>query len=224
MTQKMTTSDLPKDFVQRIKVQFPNDFKSILEGFEKDVPTTIQHHWKSDLFSPSTESNPFTELLPERPVFPLDPLWHTGAYYVQEARSQMLHHAVRKAVNEIEQPFVLDLCAAPGGKTINALNALQGKGVVWSNEIIPKRYQILKENLIKWGDPNIILSQNKPEEFAPLNGLFDLVMVDAPCSGEGMFRKDEGAVKQWSPGFPEECSVLQRNILEVAHELVAEGG
>ncbi|MEO0403537.1 MAG: hypothetical protein AAF193_01575 [Bacteroidota bacterium] len=220
----MMTSDLPNGFIQRIKSQFPEHSKEILAGFHKDIPTTIQHHWSSGFVNGDNSINPNTEALSERPIFPLDPKWHAGAYYVQEGRSQMLYHAVCKAIGDDEQPKVLDLCAAPGGKSINALNVLKGRGVVWSNEVMPKRYQILKENLIKWGDPNIVLSQNQPRDLLPLSGLFDLVMVDAPCSGEGMFRKDPGAVSQWHPGFPHECAILQEQILDVAMKLVKEGG
>ncbi|MBO4777489.1 MAG: rRNA cytosine-C5-methyltransferase [Bacteroidales bacterium] len=149
--------------------------------------------------------------LDQRPIFTLDPLFHAGAYYVQEASSMFLEQIIKPFAT---RPLrVLDLCAAPGGKTTLALSLLPEGSLIVANEVIKSRSLILSENLIKWGDPNCIVTNNDPKDFSFLKGAFDIIIVDAPCSGEGMFRKDSEAISEWSPENVDLCSKRQLRIL-----------
>ena len=160
--------------------------------------------------------------LTDRPSFTLDPAFHAGAYYVQEASSMFIEHILKSL--EIQKGIYLDLAAAPGGKSTLLSSYLQNEGLLVANEVIQSRAQILKENAIKWGLGNIIVTNNDPDHFEPLEGFFDLVLVDAPCSGEGMFRKDPQAREEWSPDNVQLCSARQKRIMDKAGALVKGGG
>lgn len=160
--------------------------------------------------------------LKERPSFTSDPLFHAGCYYVQEASSMFLAHCIRTL---IDRPVsYLDLCAAPGGKTTLALSALPAGSQVVCNEIDRKRARILSENVCKWGLSDVTVTAGSPADFARLKNTFDVILTDVPCSGEGMFRKDEGAIGDWSPLKVKECQTLQREILKDAWEALKPGG
>lgn len=166
---------------------------------------------------------PSGRYLPVRPSFTFDPLLHAGAYYVQEAASMFLACALRTFLGPT--PVVaLDLCAAPGGKSTLVRSLLPEGSLLVSNEPMRLRAQVLAENLIKWGHPDTVVTQNFPDAFTPFTGLFDVVIVDAPCSGEGMFRKDEGAVADWSPANVEMCAARQREILTAVWPALKPGG
>ncbi|MBP5583383.1 MAG: rRNA cytosine-C5-methyltransferase [Bacteroidales bacterium] len=160
--------------------------------------------------------------LEKRPIFTLDPLFHAGAYYVQEASSMFLEQIIKPfATRPIR---VLDLCAAPGGKTTLALSLLPEGSLMIANEVIKNRSQILSENLIKWGYSNCIVTNNDPKDFSFLKGAFDIIIVDAPCSGEGMFRKDSDAISEWSPENVDLCSKRQLRILYDIWDCLAPDG
>lgn len=162
--------------------------------------------------------------LPQRPTFTLDPLFQAGAYYVQEASSMLLAEALRQTVN-LNRPFrVLDLCAAPGGKSTLLASALPPDSLLICNEVIRSRVSVLRENIDKWGYPNVVVSNHDPEDLGKLAGFFDVVLVDAPCSGEGLFRKDPGAVQEWSEDNVQLCSARQKRILSAAAPLLDQGG
>jgi 16S rRNA C967 or C1407 C5-methylase (RsmB/RsmF family)/NOL1/NOP2/fmu family ribosome biogenesis protein len=161
--------------------------------------------------------------LGRRPVFADDPLWHAGAYYVQEASSMFLAHALSKLMLPLRAK-ALDLCAAPGGKSLLIQNVLGSEISLVSNEIHPVRNSILQENIQKWGHGTAIITQGEAKNFQSSNLLFDLVLVDAPCSGEGMFRKDLKARQEWSLGLVNKCALRQRDILESISECINEGG
>src|SRR5690606_35373595 len=160
--------------------------------------------------------------LEERPSFTLDPAIHAGAYYVQEASSMFIEHVLNSLA--IPRGVYLDLSAAPGGKSTLLSSYLGHEGLLVANEVIQSRAQILKENLIKWGLGNAVVTNNDPDHFEPLEGFFDLVLVDAPCSGEGMFRKDPQAREEWSPDNVQLCSARQKRIMDKAGALVKGGG
>lgn len=152
--------------------------------------------------------------LRERPSFTLDPAFHQGRYYVQEASSMVVGEIVSRLVAGSDAPLrYLDACAAPGGKTTAVIDALPAGSLVVANEYVARRASILVENLTKWGSPDTVVSRGDTRRFGKLKEVFDIVGVDAPCSGEGMFRKDEEAVSQWSPGLVSECADRQREIL-----------
>ena len=160
--------------------------------------------------------------LPERPQFTLDPLLHAGAYYVQEASSMFLWQVLVQ--HAAPDWLVLDMCAAPGGKSTLIGSFLSERGFLVCNEFVPQRANILAENISKWGRGNTLVTNNAPAHFGQYGGLFDAVVVDAPCSGEGMFRKDEGAIAEWSPANVAKCVVRQREILSSAWDALKPGG
>ena len=162
--------------------------------------------------------------LKERPSFHLDPLVHAGAYYVQDAASMVVQDLFA-SLRESSAVRVLDLCAAPGGKsTCIASQALSDEDILVSNEVIRSRSAILAENMAKWGRANIVVTNAEARRFASMEGYFDIVLADVPCSGEGMFRKDEGSVGQWSPDNVALCSARQRKIVAEAWPSLKPGG
>ena len=161
--------------------------------------------------------------LHERPSFTLDPLFHAGAYYVQEASSMFLQHAIHELFKGGNTFKALDMCAAPGGKS-TLMASMSELGFLVSNEIIQSRVAVLQENIIKWGSLKVLVANNDPDDFKRLPGFFDFVMVDAPCSGSGLFRKDEKAMEEWNPELVGFCAARQKRILHAATETLAEGG
>lgn len=160
--------------------------------------------------------------LSRRPTFTFDPLFHAGCYYVQEASSMFVEQVLRTYVTE---PVVmLDLCAAPGGKSTHARSVLPAGSLLVANEVVRGRSQVLAENLIKWGDAGVVVTNNDPADFTSLAGLFDVVLTDVPCSGEGMFRKDPVAVDEWSVDNVQACWQRQRRILADIWPALKPGG
>lgn len=152
--------------------------------------------------------------LPERPRFTFDPAFHQGCYYVQEASSMFHAHVVRELTRDSGKPLrVLDSCAAPGGKTTAVIDSLPEGSLVVANEYVPARAAVLRENIIKWGYPSAIVTRGDTAAFRRLKESFDIVVADVPCSGEGMMRKDDEAVAQWSPGLIRECAERQWEIV-----------
>jgi NOL1/NOP2/sun family putative RNA methylase len=150
--------------------------------------------------------------LNERPSFTLDPLFHGGAYYVQEASSMFLWHVLDSVTDKEQHTLVLDLCAAPGGKS-TLLSSFFENGLVVSNEVIKSRANILQENITKWGSENVMVTNNDSRDFKTLTGFFDVIVTDVPCSGSGLFRKDPAAIEEWSPGNVNLCSQRQQRIV-----------
>jgi 16S rRNA C967 or C1407 C5-methylase (RsmB/RsmF family)/NOL1/NOP2/fmu family ribosome biogenesis protein len=162
--------------------------------------------------------------LKERPSFTFDPLFHAGCYYVQEASSMFLEQAFKQLLHLSKPLKVLDLCAAPGGKSTHIQSLISANSLLVSNEIIRSRNNILVDNIIKWGANNVIVSNNDPSAFQKLEGYFDVMVVDAPCSGSGLFRKDEKAIDEWSLNNVQLCSQRQQRILADALPALKENG
>ena len=166
----------------------------------------------------------FGYYLPSRPSFTFDPLFHAGGYYVQEASSMFLEQAMRQLA-DLSQPLkVLDLSAAPGGKTTHLLSLLSDQSLLVSNEVIRARCNILVDNIIKWGKPNVLVTNNDPAAFKKIPGSFDVIVVDAPCSGSGLFRKDPDAIEEWSINNVALCSQRQQRILADVLPALRENG
>ena len=161
-------------------------------------------------------------LLSERPSFTLDPLFHAGAYYVQEASSMFLDFIIRQLIKE--PVTMLDLCAAPGGKTTCAMAALPEGSILYSNEPIRTRANILADNVMKFGHPDIIVTNNYAKDYAKAKKTFDVILTDVPCSGEGMFRKDPNAINEWSTSNVDSCWKIQRSIVEDIWQCLKPGG
>ena len=151
--------------------------------------------------------------LDHRPSFTTDPLFHAGAYYVQEASSMFIEEALRQTCDLTTSLKVLDLCAAPGGKSTLVQSLISADSLLVSNEVIKTRVTILAENISKWGAANVVVTNNDPKDFQRLPEYFDVIVVDAPCSGSGLFRKDPGAVDEWSLNNVALCSHRQQRIL-----------
>lgn len=201
-------------------------YEKFEKAIENEVKTSIRlNPWKKTPNFELKERISWSKngyFLENRPSFTLDPSFHAGVYYVQEASSMFIDHILQS--QKVEKGIFLDLAAAPGGKSTLLSSYLGEDGFLVANEVIQARAQILKENCIKWGLGNILVSNNDPEHFEPLEGFFDLVLVDAPCSGEGMFRKDPQAREEWSTDHVMLCSARQKRIMDKAGALVKAGG
>ncbi len=215
---------LPKDFTERIEKQFGTQAGEFLAAFDSTAPTSIRLN-KSKKTNAIT-GIPVEELekvawhsdayyLAERPIFTADPAFHAGTYYVQEASSMFVAEIVKHLLPSFDEPLkVLDLCAAPGGKSTLILDTLPEKSLLVANEVIKARAGILVDNITKWGNPNCIVTSNDPRDFKRLEDFFDIMVIDAPCSGEGMFRKDKRAIEEWSEENVKTCTLRQRRIMD----------
>ena len=163
--------------------------------------------------------------LDTRPSFTFDPLFHAGCYYVQEASSMFIAHVLNHVrQKDDEHVKVLDLCAAPGGKSTLISSSIGSNDLLVANEIIKTRVPILCDNLNRWGTANTIVSNNDPKDFSRLTGFFDIILVDAPCSGSGMFRKDPQAMNEWSEANVNLCHQRQERILADVYPALNEDG
>ncbi|MEQ1733758.1 MAG: hypothetical protein ABL940_08795 [Bacteroidia bacterium] len=151
--------------------------------------------------------------LSQRPFFAHDPLWHAGAYYVQEASSMLVGWALQQLTTPTDTLTVLDACAAPGGKSTHLLSVLNANSVLVSNEVIKTRVSVLLENTTKWGHNNHIITNNDTTHFTALENTFNVLVIDAPCSGSGLFRKDIAALDEWSEANVNLCNQRQQRIL-----------
>lgn len=174
----------------------PNKKAAVKFEIDKQVP------WTNDAY-----------YLKERPLFTADPLFHAGCYYVQEASSMFVEHVIKQTVDLSKELFALDACAAPGGKTTILSSLLNKESVLVANEVIKNRADILSYNLAKWGNCNHIVTNSETSSFSDINSLFDVVLIDAPCSGSGLFRKQLDAVDHWSEDAVMQCSTRQQTIL-----------
>lgn len=217
--------DLPASFEHTMRHLLGADYEAFREALLGEPAVSIRVN--RDKWS---EGVPYERVpwategyyLPERPAFTFDPLLHAGSYYVQEASSMFVEQAVRQHLGTAR--VALDLCAAPGGKSTLLRSLLPDECVLVSNEVMRPRAQVLAENITKWGHPRCMVTSNYPADFTPLGPLFDLILVDAPCSGEGMFRKDETAVAEWSPENVAVCWQRQRDILTDIWPTLRPGG
>ena len=162
--------------------------------------------------------------LQERPSFTLDPNFHAGAYYVQEASSMFLETVMKQTIDLNASLKVLDLCAAPGGKSTLIQSLISTDSFLVSNEVIKTRVNILAENITKWGAANVVVTNNDPKDFQRLSNYFDVIVVDAPCSGSGLFRKDNEAISEWSMDNVALCSQRQQRILADVISSLKPGG
>ena len=217
--------NLPAPFEQSMRQLLGDGYEAFREALLSEPAVSIRlnpNKWNGTV---DYEPVPWATdgyYLPERPQFTFDPLLHGGGYYVQEASSMFVEQAVKQHLGEAR--VALDLCAAPGGKSTLLRSLLPDDCVLVSNEPMRPRAQVLAENITKWGHPRSIVTSNFPADFTPLGPLFDLILVDAPCSGEGMFRKDEVAVSEWSPENVEVCWKRQREILSDIWPTLRAGG
>lgn len=227
-----TENKYPEAFISRMNKLLGNESEDFLKSLDTSSPVSVRiNPYKPTTQFDNEESVTWCtrgKYLAERPSFTFDPLFHAGTYYVQEASSMFVEQvwnqimenetATSKALN------VLDMCAAPGGKSTHLLSLMNAHSLLVSNEVIPGRNNILQQNIVKWGTANCVVTQNIPIDFAKLENFFDVILIDAPCSGEGMFRKDKNAIAEWSEQNVEMCAVRQKDILQNAVACLKPGG
>ena len=220
---------LPEDFIRYTReVMGEERFQRYLESFNEETPVSIRlNPRKTQGWTVTDGAQPVPwcregYYLPRRPNFTMDPLLHAGCYYVQEAGSMFVSHVLRQYVH---QPVtMLDLCAAPGGKSTAAIASLPEGSVLTANEPIRQRANILSENIQKWGYPGCTVTNRYPKDFRKEGRRYDVILCDVPCSGEGMFRRDEATIGEWSMKNVEQCWRLQRDIVSDAWECLNDGG
>lgn len=215
---------LPDPFCRMIESQLGSEAAAALfDSLQSEPPVSVRYNpYKlregTERWGPEYEVVPwcrYGRYLASRPQFTLDPLFHAGVYYVQEAASMFLEQIFRSVFGGQQKALrVLDLCAAPGGKTTLLSTLVGTKGVVVANEVIRSRSAILADNVRRWGIGNTVVTSNDPAHFSAFHHVFDAVVVDAPCSGEGMFRKDPASRSEWSEQNVKLCAARQRRILE----------
>lgn len=221
-------AQLPIDFTDMARCTMGEErFDCYLKAFETDAPVSIRlNPEKAKGLTADGERVPWCRnayYLPQRPNFTYDPLLHAGCYYVQEAGSMFLDTVMQQWVPDA--PVVMiDFCAAPGGKSLLARTALAAGSVLFSNEPMRNRANILAENVEKWGYADHFVTNNFPRDYCRAKMIADVVLCDVPCSGEGMFRKDEATIREWSMQNVEKCARLQREIVTDAWSCLADGG
>ena len=224
-------ANLPAAFIEYTRQLMGEErFGRYLKSFEEEPPVSIRLNpkkieagqWQMD----DAEPVPWCRnayYLKQRPNFTFDPLFHAGCYYVQEAASMFLDEVLKQVVVS-PKLTALDMCAAPGGKSTLLRAALPDDCVLYSNEPIRNRANILLENVTKWGYANHYVTNVYPEAYRKSKHRFDVILCDVPCSGEGMFRKDEATIREWSPQQVEKCWQLQRDIVTDAWACLNDGG
>lgn len=209
---------LHPDFISQIEKLFPSEAGEIIKSISNPAEISVRINQRK---SASAENSadvvswcPQGRYLNERPQFTYDTKLHTGNYYVQDASSMILDYIAQRLCSDGNGVRYLDLCAAPGGKSTAVINSLPMGSLMVSNEIIGTRAQILRENIIKWGSENCVVTNNDSAQIGELTHFFDIIAADVPCSGEGMFRKDAQAVEQWNLSLVKECVERQRMIID----------
>ena len=229
----MTMNALPEEFERYTRSLMGESlYARLAQGLQGDVPVSIRLN-RAKCGSVAQPVNADGQVpwcadgyyLSRRPTFTFDPLLHAGLYYVQEAASMFVCRVMEQYFGKRTEPMLaLDMCAAPGGKSTAVAAAMPSGSVLVSNEPIRQRAQVLAENMHKWGHPDTIVTNNYPADFSGLSLAADLVVCDVPCSGEGMFRKDEGAIAEWSTLNVRKCADLQRDIVGKVWPLLRPGG
>ena len=220
--------ELPHSFIERMQRLLGDDYNNFAHALTNiEQPVSIRINNLKEAQAPANASQVAWSggtgyYLPKRPTFTFDPLFHAGAYYVQEAASMFLGNIIDQY---IDRPVrYLDLCAAPGGKSTLALSQLPISSMVVSNEYVRQRAQILAENISKWGSPYSVVTNNTPADWGTWHNYFDVIAADVPCSGEGMFRKDDTAIAEWSPANVAHCASRQEGIIADIWDALRPGG
>lgn len=220
---------LPLEFEKRMTTQLGENYPAFVSALQTDAPVSIRiNNKKLEKAPEGLERVAWSETgyyLEKRPVFSSDPLWHNGSYYVQEASSMSIEKAFKSVRSSLGKGLkVLDLCAAPGGKSTHLACLLEVDDLLVSNEVIRARVPVLLENLSKNGYPNTIITNSDSADFVDSGPVFDLVLVDAPCSGEGLFRKDKDAINEWNQENVTTCELRQNRILSNIKHCIKTGG
>ena len=218
---------LSQEFIGQLQGLLPDEWEALVESITASEPSVaVRVNEARGAKAPAGARRvPWCAegfYLADRPAFTFDTDWHAGHYYVQDASSMFITHVIKHFVHEPVR--YLDLCAAPGGKTTAAMQALPPRSLTVANEIVPPRARVLADNAIRWGNPRCVVTSNAPANLGKFSGFFDVIATDVPCSGEGMMRKDDEAVAQWSPALVEQCAQRQREILADVWPALRPGG
>ena len=222
---------LPTAFLERMKEQLGNQYEAFYASYDRErtyglrynpLKTDKEHFVKKLPFTlrdvPWAEEGFYYEVADQPGKHALH---EAGAFYIQEPSAM----AVVSVLDPKPGECILDLCAAPGGKSTQIAGRMRGQGLLVSNEIVPSRAKILSQNIERMGVANCVVCREEPKRLAEVfPAFFDRVLVDAPCSGEGMFRKDDTAIAEWSPKNVAMCAARQRDILDQAAGMVCPGG
>jgi 16S rRNA C967 or C1407 C5-methylase (RsmB/RsmF family)/NOL1/NOP2/fmu family ribosome biogenesis protein len=218
---------VPEEFISRIHTQKYIDAEALLMSLEEPSAVSVRTNpakWRK--IPSDSEPVPWCRYgyyLRDRPSYTLDPLFHAGCYYPQEASGMFLEQIIEQTSDVSGIHRVLDLCGAPGGKSTHLSELIGPENLLVANETIRSRAAILAETITKWGSANTIVTQNDPAVFGKLSGYFDIIFVDAPCSGEGMFR-DPTALREWSVVNTLHCAERQKRILMDVWPALKENG
>jgi 16S rRNA C967 or C1407 C5-methylase (RsmB/RsmF family)/NOL1/NOP2/fmu family ribosome biogenesis protein len=215
---------LPLAFIQQTQPLLGDQWEAFEQAIQNEIPVSIRLNDKFPCAQPYPQV-PWCSsgyYLPSRPLFTADPLLHAGAYYVQEAGSMFMEQIIKQYIDSPVR--ALDLCAAPGGKATHLTDLLPEGSFLIANETIRQRANILAENMQKWGNPNVAVTNNSVADLGRLSTAFDLIVTDVPCSGEGMFRKDPNAIEEWSLANVDLCAARQRAILSDIWPALKEDG
>jgi 16S rRNA C967 or C1407 C5-methylase (RsmB/RsmF family)/NOL1/NOP2/fmu family ribosome biogenesis protein len=228
LSEDQQSLHIPPSILADLKKVKGFDEQSFVDAHDHKPPVTIRKHplKGAELFG-GNDAIPWCEnglYLPERPVFTLDPAFHAGGYYVQEASSMFLEQLLKPELTGRAGLRVLDLCAAPGGKSTHIASLLDSDSLLISNEVIRTRAAILEENISRWGYMNTWVTGNDPRDFGRINGYFDIIVADAPCSGSGLWRKDKAALNEWSEANVQMCQARQQRILADVWPSLKENG
>ncbi len=219
---------LPEAFISNMQQLLGNDYDAFYKGFFMDVQASVRlnTHKTSDAFAQEEPVawSPQGKLLSNKPSFITDPLFHTGAYIMQESSSQFLSHVMKQLLAGKTNQRVLDLCAAPGGKSTLIASLLDEDSLLVANETIKSRVKALEENIVRWGLPNVLVANSNPVDFAKTYQYFDVIAIDVPCSNEGMFMKNKTAIEEWTLNNVNICQARQRRIISNIYDALKPGG
>lgn len=219
---------LPEAFISNMQQLLGSDYDAFYTGFFNEAQPSVRlnTHKPSDAFAheESIAWNPQGRLLDHKHAFITDPLFYAGAYYIQESNSQFLSHVMKQLLACKTNQRVLDLCAAPGGKSTLIASQLDESSLLVANETIKSRVKVLEENIVRWGLPNVVIANNDPADFAKTYQYFDMIVIDAPCSNEGMFMKNKTAIEEWTWNNVNICQARQRKIISNIYDALKPGG
>ncbi len=218
-------NNFPQAFIDRLTQQFGEESQAILSALDRPAAVSVRKREPSPIWENEEKITycPGGVYLQDRPSFTIDPRFHLGEYYPQESSSMVIGSIFHQLNQKHSFKRILDTCAAPGGKSLLVLSAMDEDAILVSNEIVGKRNFVLQENLCKWADPRSVVIQNQVREI-PYSETFDCIVLDAPCSGEGMFRKDPEARKEWSVEGVKNCASIQSELIQEACRLLRPGG
>ena len=229
LLKKKQMLKLPTQFIQSVSCCTGFDEEAFIEAHQKPSPTSIRiNPFKTTTLNFNLDSQVQWSdkgfYLNERPNFTYDVLFQSGCYYVQEAGSMFIEHALKSCIDFDATLLAFDVCASPGGKSTLLNSLLNNESALIANEVVKQRADVLAQNISKWGTSNVVVTNNDPSSYSEMENVFDIILVDAPCSGSGLFRKQHDAVDEWSLDNVNLCCQRQKRILSDVIGSLKQGG